>query len=46
MNKFYFTQDERALMFRVIDKGMLQKPGRDAPSMVSSAALHWQSPFN
>ena len=31
MNKFYFTQEERALMFRVIDKGMLQKPGRDAP---------------
>lgn len=31
MNKFYFTQEERALMFRVIDKGMHQRPGRDAP---------------
>ena len=31
MNKFYFTPDERTLMLRVIEKGMLQKHGRDAP---------------
>lgn len=31
MDKFYFTQEERALMHRVIEKGLLQRPGRDAP---------------
>ncbi len=39
MDKFYFGRDERAFMFRVIEKGMLQKPGQAPQWWVVRLAL-------